>query len=122
MRIDYVRMPELANKTPAEALQLLCSEASGSWQRKSGMKRRVRYTEGMTKTQLFVANVNAVIEAEGLSVSEIARRADVARPELSKLLNGLGGLTIERAEKIATAIGVPLDVLIASPIELATAS
>lgn len=86
-----------------------------------GMKRHVRYTEGMTKTQMFVANVNAVREAEGLSVSEIARRAGIARPELSKLLNGLGGLTIERAEKISNAIGVPLDVLIAAPIELATA-
>lgn len=53
MRIDYVRMPELANKTPAEAfspassvqngksfvmvvMEHKCSEASGSWQRKSG--------------------------------------------------------------------------------------
>jgi len=86
------------------------------------MSRIIRYTRGMSKTQLFVANVNRIIDDGDLSVSEIARRADINRAELSRVLNGLQGVTIERAEKIADAVGVPLDVLIAGPIEAALAS
>jgi len=71
----------------------------------------------MSKTQLFVANVNALIDAGDISISEIARRAEVSRPELSRVLNGLQGLTIERAEKIAAAVDMPLDVLLAGPVE-----
>lgn len=83
------------------------------------MRRRVRYTDGMTKTQLFITNVNAFIEADRLSVSEIARRAGVNRSELSDLLGGKQGVTIDRADKIAGAIGMPLDMLIAGPLKLA---
>ena len=73
----------------------------------------------MTETQLFVANVNAIIEAEGLSVSEIARRADIQRAELSRFLNGKTDATITRSAKIAKAVGVSLGVLLSRRIEVA---
>ena len=73
----------------------------------------------MTETQLFVANVNAIIEAEGLSVSEIARRAGVQRAELSRFLNGQTDATITRSAKIAKAVGVSLGVLLSRRIEVA---
>lgn len=81
------------------------------------MARNIRYTRNMSKTQLFVANINSLIEAGDVSISEVARRADVSRAELSRVLNGSQGLTIERAEKIAHAFDVPLDVLLAGPVE-----
>jgi len=81
------------------------------------MRRKVCYTAGMNDLQMFVANVNAIIEAEGLSVSEVARRADVDRAELSRLLSGKVDTTISRAGKIAKAIGVHLDQVLAGPIE-----
>jgi len=88
--------------------------------KKPGPKRaRVRYTRGMSKTELFVANVNALVTAGDLSVSEIARRAGVARPDLSRLLSGQGGCTIERAEKIAAAVDLPLEELLGGPVALA---
>lgn len=81
------------------------------------MKRNVRYTEHMSDLQIFVANVNAEIQAQGMSVSEVARRANIDRAELSRLLNGQGDATITRAAKIAKAVGVQLDLLLAAPIE-----
>jgi transcriptional regulator with XRE-family HTH domain len=79
--------------------------------------RNIRYTRNMSKTQLFVANINSLIEAGDISISEVARRAGIARPDLSHVLNGSQGLTIDRAEKIAHAVNVPLDVLLAGPVE-----
>jgi transcriptional regulator with XRE-family HTH domain len=73
----------------------------------------------MSKTQLFVANVNALIDAGDVSISEIARRAEINRVGLSRLLNGIQpGLTVDTAEKIAEAVGVSLDELLAGPIEV----
>ena len=88
--------------------------------KKPGPKRaRVRYTRGMSKTELFIANVNAIIEAGDISVSEIARRADIQRPHLSRVLSGQGGCRLEWAEKIANAVGVPLEELLAGPVAVA---
>lgn len=84
---------------------------------KRGPKRSgVSYTRGMSKTALFVANVNAIIDDGDLSVSEVARRAGISRPNLSRVLSGLDGCTIERAEKIASAVGVPLEDLLATQV------
>lgn len=85
-----------------------------------GPKRSVvPYNVGMSKTELFVANVNAILEAENLSISEVARRAEVSRAELSRVLAGEQGCTIDRAEKIAVAVGLPLEDLLANQVILA---
>lgn len=78
--------------------------------------RIVRYTKGMSKTQLFVANLNAIVGTGDLSVSEIARRAGISRADLSRVLGGSQGCTIDRAEKIATAVELPLEDLLAGPL------
>lgn len=86
------------------------------------MRRRIRYTKGMTNTQMFVANINALIETEHLTVSEIARKANIDRAGLSWLLNGRDhGITLDRAEKIASAVGRPLHELLAGPVAAAVA-
>ena len=85
-----------------------------------GPKRAaVRYTRRMSKTQLFVANVNALVASGDLSVSEIARRAGIERSHLSRVLSGNGGCTIEWAEKISKAVGLPLEDMLAGPVEAA---
>jgi transcriptional regulator with XRE-family HTH domain len=77
---------------------------------------RKRYNPAMSKlpskTEIFVANVNALVDGGEISISEIARRAGVNRVNVSLLLSGKQGVTIERAEKIAKAIALPLEDLI----------
>lgn len=63
----------------------------------------------------FRVNVRTVMEKGGISVSQLARDTNMERAGLSKLLNGYEACTIPRAEKIAIALGVPLQKLFAEP-------
>ncbi len=55
---------------------------------------------------------DAVIEPLGLSVTETALALGVARPTLSKLLNGKAGLSAEMALRIEKAFGPKMDHLL----------
>ena len=53
----------------------------------------------------------AVVAPTGLSVLALAEKLDVARPTLSKLLNGHAGLSSEMALRFEKAFGLNADTL-----------
>lgn len=53
----------------------------------------------------------AVVASTGLSVLALAEKLDVARPTLSKLLNGHAGLSSEMALRFEKAFGLNADTL-----------
>lgn len=56
--------------------------------------------------QLFIAAVNHRLEELSISQSELARRAEMAQPSLSKLLSGKkGNCTLTKCDEIAAALG-----------------
>ena len=61
-----------------------------------------------TSAKRFSRNVRAILAARGLTVTEAAKRAGLARPGYSKILAGKEGVTLDRAERIARSLRVPL--------------
>jgi len=59
----------------------------------------------------LIKAINGRIESEGISISELARRADVNRPFLSRILGGKTIPTVTMASKIANAVGLRLEVI-----------
>ncbi|MFO1066152.1 MAG: helix-turn-helix transcriptional regulator [Pirellulales bacterium] len=60
-------------------------------------------------TQVFASNLREIMSKRGLTVTELARTADVDRAGLSKLINGSGGSSsIATASKLADALEVDL--------------
>jgi DNA-binding phage protein len=54
----------------------------------------------------FVAQVRTRIDQTGMSMTELSRRAGVARPYLHRVLSGQHVPTIRVAEQIANALGL----------------
>ncbi|WJL95947.1 XRE family transcriptional regulator [Microbacterium sp. ET2] len=54
-------------------------------------------------------------EAAGLSVSELARRAEVSKATISQLEGGAGNPNVETLWAIATALGIPFSVFVDDP-------
>lgn len=48
------------------------------------------------------------IEETGLSLAEIARRADIDHSQLSRFMRGERGLSITTAERVASVVGLEL--------------
>ena len=63
--------------------------------------------------QRFTDNVARIMTDQGITVTGLASSSGIGRPGLSRILNGHEGITLERAEKIAEALGVELSELIA---------
>lgn len=57
---------------------------------------------------IFSNNVARVLREKGLTVSELAADCGMRRSYLSRLLHGHHSPSLDVAEKIATACGVPL--------------
>jgi len=57
---------------------------------------------------LFRENVRAVMEDRELTITELAVKVGTSRPGMSRILAGYDGVTIDRAERIARALKVPL--------------
>jgi len=60
----------------------------------------------------IAAAVRAERQRAGLSLSELSRRADIAKSSLSQLENGQGNPGIETVWALATALGVPFGDLV----------
>lgn len=58
------------------------------------------------------ANLRALRETAGLSLSELARRSDIAKGTLSQLESGTGNPTIETVFSLSNALGVPVSSLL----------
>lgn len=56
----------------------------------------------------FIATVEREMTLQGINMSDLARRAGVARPYLHRILNGEQQPSLEWAEKVATALGLTI--------------
>ena len=61
---------------------------------------------------LFRKNVLAIIEERGMTITQLAELADSSRPAMSRALHGFDGITLERADRIARALGLDLSDLL----------
>lgn len=60
----------------------------------------------------FSRNVRNLLSQSGMTQLELARRAGMHGPNINRILQGKEGVTIERAERIAAALGVKLSDLV----------
>lgn len=69
----------------------------------------------MQAVQHFRQNVKAAIVAAGISQSEFARRAELGRPFLNRVLRGHAEPSLDVCDRIADALGLDLMQLLSSP-------
>jgi transcriptional regulator with XRE-family HTH domain len=62
--------------------------------------------------QVLAANLRMLREEAGLSLSELARRSDIAKGTLSQLESGAGNPTIETVFSLSSALQVPVSSLL----------
>ena len=65
----------------------------------------------MTNTQILIKNIKEVIEQKGLAEWEVAELAEISRVDFDKLLVGGKVITAEYIPRIASALGLSIDVL-----------
>jgi transcriptional regulator with XRE-family HTH domain len=69
-----------------------------------------------TAMQTFIDNVKRICRDRGMTQSELAEAVGTKQPTVSKVLRGDEEITLSRAEKWATALGVELAELVTSNI------
>lgn len=72
--------------------------------------------------EVFRANVKLVMEDRGLTITQLAADSGTSRPGLSRILSAKDGVTLERADSISQALGVPLRELLSENLENLLAS
>ncbi len=75
--------------------------------------------QGISAMECFIENITHIIEARGISQSELARRSGISIPNMNRILRGKEGVTLERAERIADALGKKLQDLLKIPANVA---
>jgi transcriptional regulator with XRE-family HTH domain len=65
--------------------------------------------------QVLAANLRALRDHGGLSLSELARRSGIAKGTLSQLESGAGNPTIDTVFSLSNALGVPVSDLLTAP-------
>lgn len=106
------RMP--AAVTLAGLAFALDTEVAALTGRPDGDERGEAYNGDMSDSDRFRQRVKDMLERRGMSISELARRAECSQPGLSRILGGKHGCTIETASRIADALEVPLSNLFAA--------
>lgn len=71
---------------------------------------------------VFRANVKLIMSDRGLTITQLAVNSHTSRPGLSRILSAKDGVTLERADSIANALGVPLRELLSENLENLLAS
>lgn len=72
---------------------------------------------------VFRRNVRRVMDERGINITELAEKIGTSRPAMSRILSGIDGVTIDRAERIAKALKQRLaDLFLEKSDYLATAS
>lgn len=66
----------------------------------------------MQASEIFCQNLKDVVEQRHLKISELAKMVGIARPTMSDIINGKENVTLNRAQRIAQAIDVPLTSLL----------
>jgi transcriptional regulator with XRE-family HTH domain len=67
--------------------------------------------------RVLAANLRALRDQGGLSLSELARRSGIAKGTLSQLESGMGNPTIETVFSLSNALGVPVSSLLTERLE-----
>ncbi|WNV88464.1 XRE family transcriptional regulator [Umezawaea sp. Da 62-37] len=67
--------------------------------------------------QVLAANLRALREHGGLSLSELARRSGIAKGTLSQLESGMGNPTIDTVFSLSNTLGVPVSDLLTAPVD-----
>lgn len=63
-------------------------------------------------SELFRKNLVAVLRERGMSQNELAEMIGTSRPAISKIISGVEGVTLDRADRIATALDFTLSELL----------
>ena len=63
-------------------------------------------------TEIFRKNVREVLEAQDITITELAERVGTSRPAISFILSGVDGVGLDRADRIAKALGFALSELL----------
>lgn len=67
--------------------------------------------------ELFRANVKRILQSRNLTITQLAHDSHTSRPGLSRILSAKDGVTLERADSIAGALGIPLRELLSENLE-----
>ncbi len=62
--------------------------------------------------ETFAKNVRAILKKRGWSIQQLADLSDVDRSNLSKIIRGVEGCTLDKAVRISKALEVPISVLV----------
>ncbi len=65
-----------------------------------------------TAMDVFSENVKKAMASAGVTQSALSERSGISRPNISRILNGKERVTIDRAERIAKALGKKLSKLL----------
>ena len=57
---------------------------------------------------IFRKNVRRLMDESEINITALAERVGTSRPGMSRILSGIDGVTIERAERIAKALKTSL--------------
>lgn len=71
------------------------------------MQQRAGYTQGMAK---LVQQIRAAVKASEQTPYAIAKGAGVARSQLSRLLSGECGMTVDTIERLADYLGLRITI------------
>lgn len=66
----------------------------------------------MQAAEAFRENVRTRLDAQHKSISALARDAGIQQASMSKILSGSESVTLQRAERIAEALGATLSELL----------
>ena len=62
--------------------------------------------------ETFIANLKIAMRLKGMTQVQLADAIGTSQPNISRIFRGGESLTIDRAERIADAVGMPLENLI----------
>lgn len=63
-------------------------------------------------SEAFRKNVRALLRRQGVTMQQLAKTVGTSQPAISRVLSGDESVTIERADRIAKAVGFSLAALI----------
>lgn len=66
----------------------------------------------MTETQKFAHNLIKILRQREMPIGLLAEKVGMSRPGISRVIHNRSGITLERASRIARALGVNLSDLL----------